>query len=491
MTDPILSTGSSYFLGNDGRGTITLATADNNVGVSGVETFAFVFLTKSQNPEALISEVDGFASATGTLDLQTSTAAPTGGYAFVVSGTDVVKTLPVAFGGVFNIDSANTISGNGSVVDELLGKKVNATALGLSGTLTAPDQFGAVTLNLTAPFGTANKPTPLQFVGYIIDASHIELIETDTASGSSVAPFGLTGGLAIGQGAATGTFTGNSSLSGTYVFGIPGTDLSNNNVVPNTLTAAGLFTADGAGNLTKGFTDTFLDLNTVQGSTAVPQTGAQISAPFTGTYSVDSTGTGRASSTSITFNPEPKDNYDPTFYFYLTGLTAVGEPAALVLAAGDTVAPVHYESIGTGVAYLQSGTAAFSGDYGFSFTQELSGGSEIDGTAQLNANSANTPPLSGVADASNGLGEDNGFLGTFNTPSSNAPFPGTLYADSSAQNFNVFPLPSSPPMTVDYYFIDPGHGFWIETDLVNATLPSGQVSLGYYAARTPVCTGCP
>ena len=46
------------------------------------------------------------ASATGTMDLQTSTAAPSGGYAFVVSGTDVVKTLPVAFGGVFNIDSS-------------------------------------------------------------------------------------------------------------------------------------------------------------------------------------------------------------------------------------------------------------------------------------------------------------------------------------------------------------------------------------------------
>ena len=491
VTDPILSTGSSYFLGNDGRGTITLTTADNNVGVSGVETFAFVFLTNSQNPEALISEVDGFASATGTLNLQTSTAAPTGGYAFVVSGTDVVKTLPVAFGGVFNIDSANTISGNGSVVDELLGKKVNATALGLSGTLTAPDPFGVVTLDLTAPFGTANKPTPLQFVGYIVDASHIELIETDTAAGSSVAPFGLTGGLAIGQGAATGTFTSDASFSGTYVFGVTGVDLSNSNVAPNTLTTAGLFTTDSAGNLTKGFTDTFLDLNSVQGTTSSPQTGAQISTPFTGTYSVDSTGTGRASSTSITFNPEPKDNYDPTFYFYLTGLTGVGEPAALVLAAGDTVAPVHYESIGTGIAYLQSGTAAFSGDYGFSFTQELSGGSETDGTAQLNANAANTPPVSGVADASNGLGEDNGFLGTFNTPTSNPPFAGTLYANANAQNFNVFPLPSSPPMTVDYYFIDPGHGFWIETDLVNATSPSGQVSIGYYAVRTPVCTGCP
>ena len=145
VTDSIIPTGSSYFLGNDGRGTITL-----NDTTIGTETFAFVFLSSSQNPQALISETDG-NSATGTMDLQTSTAAPTGGYAFVVSGTDVVKTLPVAFGGVFNIDSPNTISGNGSVTDEILGKKVNATALGLSGTLTAPDQFGAVHIESDGP----------------------------------------------------------------------------------------------------------------------------------------------------------------------------------------------------------------------------------------------------------------------------------------------------------------------------------------------------
>jgi hypothetical protein len=42
---------------------------------------------------------------------------------------------------------------------------------------------------------------------------------------------------------------------------------------------------------------------------------------------------------------------------------------------------------------------------------------------------------------------------------------------------------------VNYYFIDPGHSFWIETDLVSAS--SGEVSFGYDAARTPVCATCP
>ena len=58
-------------------------------------------------------------------------------------------------------------------------------------------------------------------MGYIVDATHIKLIETDNISGSTTA-FGSTAGIAIGQGTATGTFTGNASLSGTYVFGVLG-----------------------------------------------------------------------------------------------------------------------------------------------------------------------------------------------------------------------------------------------------------------------------
>ncbi|MGA7573294.1 MAG: hypothetical protein WCA97_04865 [Terriglobales bacterium] len=481
----------SYFLGNDGRGTITLNTNDNNIGNNGVETFAFVYLSSSH---ALISQMDlGNAatgvSASGTLDLQTTTAAPAGGYAFVVSGTDVVVSKPLAFGGVFNIDSANGISGNGSVTDEILAKKVNATGLAISGTLTSPDEFGAVTLKLMAPFGAANKAIPLQFTGYIVDDSHLELIETDTAAGNA-APFGLTAGVAIGQGAATGTFTGPASFSGTYVFGVTGVDLSNLNLAPSTLTSVGLFTADASGNLDSGYTDTFLDVNTIQGSNANPQVGAQISVPFTGTYSVDSTGTGRARSTAVTFDPEPKHGYQPAWFFYLTGS---GKPL-LVLEAGDS----HYPSLGSGIAYPQSTAApSFSGDYGFSFTQELSGAGENDGTGQLNAISSTTPPLlSGFTDINLNFGAnlDQPFTGSFSAPTAAGAFPGFLVGTN---NNTVSSAAFTPQIAVDYYFIDPGHGFFVETDLVNSVppttppAPSGQVSLGYYAARTPVCSDCP
>ena len=253
---------------------------------------------------------------------------------------------------------------------------------------------------------------------------------------------------------------------------------------PTTLTAAGLFTADGSGNLTNGFSDTFLDLNTVQETVANPQVRAQISSAFTGTYSVDSAGTGRASSSSITFSPEPKNGYQPPLFFYLTGN---GNPL-LVLEGGDT----YYPSIGAGIAYPQSNaTATFSGTYGMSFTQDLTGTSENDGTAQLNATT--TPPsLSGIADInlSFGANPDQPFTGTFTAPTATGPFPGILVGTNDT---NLSSVVFTPQIAVDYFYIDPGHGLFIETDLVNAPSPEqpGQVSIGYYAARTPVCASCP
>ena len=480
----------TYFVGNDGRGTLTIN--DPNTAI-GLETFAFIALSESQNPRALISQLDlgsaaTGASATGTMDLQTSTTPPTGGYAFVVNGTNVAKTVPLAIGGVFNIDSPNTISGNGSVADEILSRKVNASAATLFGTLSNPDSFGMITVNLTAPFGNKGQAVPIQLTGYIVDDTHIRIVESDS---TAVTPgFGVTGGIAVGQGAATGTFRDNTAFSGTHVFGVPGVDLSslNTSFLPSTLSAAGSFTADGSGNLSNGFTDVFLLLNCVQTlCTHDGIQGAQISAAFSGTYAVDITGTGRTSITLGNFTPAPQHGYLPLIIFYLTGN---GNPA-LILQAGDS----HYPSLGTGFAHAKgTGVPTFGGDYGFSFSQQSqSTGSENDGTAQMNVNSSGTPQISGIADANLGgspsLG--NGFLGSFSAPTLNMPFAGTLYADPNAANQSVFPLAPTPPMTVNYYAIDAGRGFFVETDLVNATSPSAQVSFGYYETRIPVCDGCP
>jgi len=475
----------SYFLGSDGRGTITIN--PNNDADIGTETFSFVGLSiSSTSPHvlsnALIAAVSTNTlaiSASGTMDLQASAiAAPAGGYAFVASGLQIAKMFPLALGGVLNIDSPSTISGNGSVSDEILKFKVTPN-IAVAGTITPPDSFGQFTMNLTGGFSPSNPPPKLQFTGYIVDNNHIRLIESDNTSGTG---FGSTAGLAISQGGATGTFT-DSSFSGTYVFGVSGADLSNGNVAPSTQTSVGLFTADGSGSLTNGFTDTFLLLNTVQGTGTQPQTGAQISAAFDGSYAVDSNGTGRASLTFNNFNPNPKFGYQPITFLYLTGS---GDPP-LVLQGGDN----HYPSVGTGVAYPQSASPlTFTGDYGLSFTQQ--NGSENDGTAQVNANANGTPPsLSGVADINLGFAPnpDQPFTGSFSTPAPNGRFQGTLVGTN---NDIVSSVVFTPQIAVDYYIIDAGHGFFVETDLVTqGAQQNGQVSLGYYGARTPVCDGCP
>lgn len=524
-SDPIVSQGSSYFIGYDGRGTITLQTNDTDIGGNGLETFAFVYLSSSQ---ALISQMDlganaatGF-TASGTMDLQPSAPiAPTGGYAFAASGvniTNINKQQALAVGGVFNVDSANTISGNGSVADEILVKAVNPGTAGVSSTLsgtltpafgatTVPDQFGAFLLNLTTQFGSSGKATALQFTGYIIDSTHIKLIESDAVF-TGGKPFAITAGQAIGQGAATGTFADSTSLSGPYVFGVLGTDLSVNpntfttNSTPATFTSVGVLTATGAqgsqsGALSNGFTDTFLELNTAQGTLQNPQAGSQISAAYDGTYAVDATGTGRAVLMLTNFSPNPKNGYSPEVFFYLTGLTGGGNPAALVLQAANTnTGEKHYPSLGAGAAYTQSAAIpVFNGDFGASFTQELSlGGQENDGTATVIGNSSATPPLTGAADINlfGGANQDQLFAGTFSAMAcadgngSDHCLPGTLLGD-----INSLSVVFTPQIAVDYYSIDLDHGFFVETDLVTpGALQNGQVSFGYYAPRTPVCSGC-
>jgi hypothetical protein len=460
----------TYFLGPDGRGTITINTNDNDIDPSfnGVETFTFVFLSSSQ---AFLAQADfqnvtaTGVSASGTMDLQTAIAAPTGGYAFVVSGSDFASGSGTAIGGILNIDSPNNISGKGSVTDQNLAGTVTANQH-VSGTVSNPDAFGAVTLNLSVP--TFPSTTAYQFTGYIVDSIHIKLIENDNPLGAG--GLGSTGGVAIGQGAATGTFN-NASFSGTYVFGVLGQDLST--TLPATTTSVGLFTADdssGTPILTNGFTDTLLQT-----------VGAQISAAFGGTYSVGPVGRVHSYFNHIT--PQPAGGFVPQFLFYLTGN---GNPALVLAQANDSFATPLF--LGAGVAYAQSASLTFAGDYGVSFTQQ--NGSEYDGTAQLNATATSPPSISGSADVSISGGAllAQPFSGALNSDCiagvADGCFTGTL---GNSVGGSAFVSPNQP-FPVDYYIIDPSHGFFVETDLLSGA--SGVVSLGYYAARTPVCTSC-
>jgi hypothetical protein len=456
VTDTI--TGGSYTVGPDGRGTLTINTTDQNIGQLGIENLSFVFISSSQ---ALIQTLDNVSgsnplppsveSSSGTLELQTSTSAPTGGYAFVVSGYDG-NSQSMAIGGVLNIDSPNTISGVGSVADQYDATVLTASST-ISGTQTKPDAYGSFKFNLTTGFATA----ALQLTGYIVDSTHIKLIESDN---SGPGTGGVTSGVAVSQGAARGTFTTNSAFAGSYVFDILGQDSTG---VPTTLAGVGQFMADSNGNLNSGYEDEVLS--------AVSPT-LVISDSFTGTYALDPSGTGRVDS-SITFS---SSGPGPELIFYLTG----NGNAPLILDADDNSSAATVGSVGVGAAHPQAAaTFSFNGLYGLKFIQS-SATTVNTGTGPFTVSGA-AGTLAGTVDLNLQFNANSAvpFTGTFGAFSSSGRSIGTL------NNPNFFT--SNNMIAVAFYAADANHVFVIETD--SAT--TGVLSFGYFVTRSPVCPTCP
>ncbi|HEV2732777.1 MAG TPA: hypothetical protein VGV15_22320, partial [Terriglobales bacterium] len=141
---------STYSVGSDGRGDITLNFQQGNQ-----ETFTFTVLSSAQ---ALVAEVDS-NTGSGTLELQDAAAAgtmPTGAYAFVTNGSDsgngpgFGSPVPTALGGVFNIDNTGSISGNRSLADQDYFQLLScAPPSGETGTVSQPVSLGIVTISLT------------------------------------------------------------------------------------------------------------------------------------------------------------------------------------------------------------------------------------------------------------------------------------------------------------------------------------------------------
>jgi hypothetical protein len=216
-----------------GIGTLTLTTNNPNVGPStnpGVETFAVQFVNAKH---ALITQFDGSATSSGSLDLQTATSV-SGNFAFAITGTnDLVNS--VAFGGVFTTTSSGatgTIDVNDFDGGQVTGTTFNAT-------------FGTTDgLGRTVVTGISNPAlgTPINFVSYVVGPEALRIIDVDPATSTAFGDAAV--GSAFGQG--TTTFT-NASL-GSSVF----TLLGQWSAVYATL---GQFGTDGNGNITSGIAD--------------------------------------------------------------------------------------------------------------------------------------------------------------------------------------------------------------------------------------------
>lgn len=415
--------GGSYTTTPDGNLQIILKSNGFYFNSAQTETLNGVIISSSR---VLLEEFDGY-TANGTLDLQNSAAAPSGGYAFTLSGTDASGDA-AAVGGILNVDSVGGISGAGSVLDfSDAGSFLGAQSLGAS-TVSSPDNFGRVVFQLLPQTGSSFPA--LDLAGYIVDTTRIRLVET---SGDQF--MGAIGGTALGQGSNTGKFGAGSIAGSSYVFAANSWP-TNYGVV---LQVAGVLTATAGGSLTGTLNWNNLSSSGVQSPTA-----------FTGAYSVDPTG--RTTLANLTAG----DGFNLPLLLYLAG-----DGEGMILSSDPT------KVIAGRALQQQPGTlsaSSFSGNYGLSVAQYGSFQYGLQTTTALGpitaAASGGVVTVSGIADFGYGVA-DYPLSGSFSSGTEGI-FTGTFTGlDSSsittADNFTI-------------YFIDNTRAAVIETDNAQLTL---------------------
>lgn len=393
--------------------------------------------TLASGQKGFIGGIDG-VPGNGTLEMQTATTAPTGGYAFSLDAVDNYDGSPW-IDGIVNVDSAGGISGNGSILDvNAEGNYYGGTqAIGAS-TVSAPDAYGRVLFQLN-PASTATLPV-LYVAGYVVDAAHIRLIDVGVAAQSNVV-IGAMGGVALGQGANTGTFSAASVVGTNYVLGAQGEDQE------GTLQLAGVVSFNAGGKVTGT-----LSWN--------DQGGSSPAAPIavTGSYTVDPTG--RVSVTNLT----DSNTLTYALHFYMDG-----DGGGLVLSDDD-------DDVFAGRAFeQQAGTfsaGSFSGNYGLNASASYTASDGAPVLASAVGSLVATPgsgsdAVAGYADLGASLA-DFALSGSF-TPATDGIFTGTLSGLGAASG-------SSSPFAL--YLVDSTQGVAIE-------MGGAQLTLGRVAVVQP------
>jgi hypothetical protein len=428
-------TGGGILANDDGNLWITLKTADTSVGVNGMETLDATLLSPTQ---ATLIEFDPSGASSGTLDLQTGTATPSGAYVFALSGRDSAKSATV-IAGVLNVDGSGTISGNGSVFDindAALASPLAAQTFAAS-TFTAPDAHGRMEFELVP--SSASGIAQVDLIAYIVDAKHIRLVETTDSYN------GFTGGTALAQ---IGPFNSTSVSNLNFVFGAVGEDSNGD------LDAAGLLIAGpntgSADAVTGNVTGTF---------SWNDRTGVAVQAPLSlaaGAYTLGTTGpgagTGRVSLTGLTDSTtKPTFVYDLNLY-----LTGDGQ-GLLILMDRDTVVTGHgFQQVGG-----PSTASSFSGLYALNLLHvSLNGNTETrqSGLGPVVADGIGT--LTGFFDINPPALSNLNLNGNFTAVASGV-FTGTLAGLDTSQN---------PVHNFAYYLISSSQAVLIETDNAQLTL---------------------
>ena len=331
-----VSSGSSYTIGIDGRGRATI-NATSPFGASLI--FDFVL---QDSAHGLITEFDGNATGSGTLDLQSSGTTASGAYAFSLSGASFTSGSPFAAAGNFTVSNGGTLSGLEDVNEGGVNAFPNEP---LTGTLAVgPSSNPSTTLNSSAFSGL--------FDVFAINASHLKFIEMDTTA--------TLVGDAYSQ-------TSTTMPTGTLAFVVSGEYPSSSS---DPFAAGGFMVTDGNGNITSASSEDYNEGGNVS---------ATLGAPFTATYAAG--GTGRYTLSN--------------FATFVGGTTYAAYPSS----GGVLLLEIDNAGITMGAAYAQTSGATFAASqgYGLNLTgSNLSSDVEVDDIAEFASGTGTS--ITGVID---------------------------------------------------------------------------------------------
>jgi hypothetical protein len=340
-----LAVSGTYLVGPDGR-----ATASLNSGLQSAGILAFVLTT---NQHGLLIGFDKNVTGSGTLDQQNlndltiSSTVINGPYVFSIAGADT-SFRPMGVAGKF---SAN--GGGGVTAPTILDAKINGVATTSDTSLAGSYSFDATrpgtgrgTITLTS-----NTTNSEQYAFYVVDSTHVHLVESDNNAFLAGDMFAAPAG---------NSFSVSELTAGNYPFTNGGTSST------GAYASGGVFVSDGSGNIKSGITD-------------VNNAGAIQSASMLGScaYTVDQT-TGRI---DLKLCPSGASASEFAAYLTSTGSAVMLELDSAATATGMAVPQKALTSSVSGIFALGLGGQGIFHNSPSSYQPDASGQITLTGTS--------------------------------------------------------------------------------------------------------------
>jgi hypothetical protein len=234
----------NYVVGPDGRGTLTLSSGSQTVG-----TLEFALTT---NQHADVIRFDRNVTGSGSIDQQNlndltvSPSVISGPYVISIAGGDS-SFRPMGLAGKFSANGSGAIPTAGTTT--ILDAKINGAATTSDTSLTGSYAFdgtragtGRGTIMMTS-----TTTSSLEYAFYIVDSTHLHLVEIDPRDFLAGEMFSAPAG---------NSFTTAELAAGRYPFTNGGTSVSSGGTPsPTAYASGGVFVSDGAGNITSGVAD--------------------------------------------------------------------------------------------------------------------------------------------------------------------------------------------------------------------------------------------